>query len=79
MADGNHQNQPSYPTFICPSCKQTGDEVTVYREDSAFVCSECQRIYPIVDEVVFLFEHGKLAQLYPDVFRLCVSRQTQAG
>jgi SAM-dependent methyltransferase/uncharacterized protein YbaR (Trm112 family) len=56
-------------SLICPSCKPTGTEIALNRNDSAFVCTECLKVYPIVDDVVFLFAHDKLAQLYPDIFQ----------
>src|SRR6267143_2814764 len=59
--------------LICPSCKQIGSEVPLNRDDSSFLCAKCSKGYPVVDDVVFLFTHDKFAQLYPDVFRSCVS------
>ena len=61
-------------TFICPSCKQTGSEVPLHGDDSSFRCSACSKVYPVVDDVVFLFAHDRFAELYPDVFRSYVSR-----
>jgi SAM-dependent methyltransferase/uncharacterized protein YbaR (Trm112 family) len=59
--------------IICPSCKQMGNEVPLNQNDSCFLCAKCSKAYPVVDDVVFLFAHDKLAELYPDVFRSCVS------
>ncbi|MGA3092560.1 MAG: class I SAM-dependent methyltransferase [Terriglobales bacterium] len=59
--------------LICPSCKQSGSEFPLNRVDSSFRCSSCSKAYPIVDDVVFLFAHDKFAELYPEVFRFCVS------
>jgi SAM-dependent methyltransferase/uncharacterized protein YbaR (Trm112 family) len=60
-------------TLICPSCKQKSGEVPLHREDSSFRCSGCSKVYPLVDDVLFLFAYDKFAELYPEVFRSCVS------
>jgi SAM-dependent methyltransferase/uncharacterized protein YbaR (Trm112 family) len=55
--------------LICPSCKQSGKEVSLNREGSSFRCSGCSKAYPVVEDVVFLFAYDKFAELYPEVFQ----------
>jgi SAM-dependent methyltransferase/uncharacterized protein YbaR (Trm112 family) len=51
----------------CPSCRQSDVDVALTGSDSFFSCPKCCRTYPVVDDVLFLFEHDKLAELYPEV------------
>jgi SAM-dependent methyltransferase/uncharacterized protein YbaR (Trm112 family) len=78
-AEGIHRSLSLFDTLICPSCKQTGSEITLSRENRAFVCTKCLKVYPVVDDVIFLFAHDKLAQLYPDIFQSCEAKHKQAG
>jgi len=56
--------------LICPSCRLSGKEISLRQEnDASFVCSECHRHYPVVNGVAFVFEYGKLRELYPEVFQ----------
>lgn len=43
----------------CPNCvRTTGGDLTLYR-DAWFICADCQRKYPIVDDIpVMLIEEG---------------------
>ena len=60
-----------YDALICPSCRQTGSEVLLHQRDSSFLCAECSRTYPVINEVVFLFSYDKFEELYPEIFNLC--------
>lgn len=77
--DGVKRDLCMAESFICPTCRRAGDEVTLRREQAGFVCNACSRVYPVVDEVIFLFSHDKLSQLYPEVFESCVSSQRQTS
>ena len=57
-----------YDALICPSCQQSGSAVQLQRKGVSFLCPQCLKIYPVVDDVLFLFEYEKFAQLYPEVF-----------
>jgi SAM-dependent methyltransferase len=61
-------NRSIYDALICPSCQQTGSAVHLKRRSASFLCPHCLKTYPVVDEVLFLFEYEKFAQLYPEVF-----------
>jgi len=54
--------------LICPSCRELGSEVLLSRKNSSFICSTCSKMYPIIDQVLFLFSYGKFAELYPEIF-----------
>lgn len=51
----------------CPSCRQSEVDVALRRSDSFVSCPKCSKTYPIFDGVLFLLEHDKLAELYPEV------------
>lgn len=51
----------------CPSCRQREVDVGLCRSDSFFSCPKCSNTYPVFNDVLFLFEHDKLAELYPEV------------
>jgi SAM-dependent methyltransferase/uncharacterized protein YbaR (Trm112 family) len=78
-ADKIHRNLPITSTLVCPSCRKSSAEVALTREDSGFVCQKCSSLYPVVDNVAFLFAHDQLAQLYPDVFRSRVLKRGHTG
>ena len=67
-----------FDALICPSCRITGNENSVHRKDSGFVCSACRKRYPVVGGVVFLFEYSKLGDLYPEVFESLKSAGIEA-
>jgi SAM-dependent methyltransferase/uncharacterized protein YbaR (Trm112 family) len=56
-------------TLVCPSCKQDARESPLNRQGASFRCSACSKIYPVVEDVVFLFSYDKFADLYPEIFR----------
>jgi SAM-dependent methyltransferase len=60
-----------YDALICPSCRQTGSEVRVHQRDSSFLCAKCSKLYPVINEVLFLFTYDKFEELYPEIFNLC--------
>ncbi len=60
-------NLSIYDALICPSCRKTGSEVLLNRENSLFRCPTCSQKFPVVDEVLFLFSQDKLAELYPEI------------
>lgn len=53
--------------FTCPNCRDAGNEASLARGESRFVCSACACAYPVLDGVVFLFTRSKLQELYPDL------------
>lgn len=62
------QNISIVNTFICPSCIELGFEVLLSRKNSWFICPKCSKMYPIIDQVLFLFSYEKFSKLYPSVF-----------
>lgn len=56
-------------TLICPSCRKPGSESLLKRKLSSYICPECSKIYPVIDQVLFLFSYDKFAELYPEIFR----------
>lgn len=61
-------NSSIYDALICPSCRETGSEVLLHQRNSSFLCAECSKTYPVVNEVVFLFAYDKFEELYPEIF-----------
>ena len=54
--------------FICPNCLKAGQEVKLCQEESSWLCSHCNTVFPVVDSVVFLLADDKLAELYPEIY-----------
>ncbi len=71
-----YQNIPIFNTLICPSCRELGNEITLGRENSSFICPKCSKIYPIIDHVLFLFSYDKFADLYPNIFNSFRKKKT---
>jgi SAM-dependent methyltransferase/uncharacterized protein YbaR (Trm112 family) len=61
-------NRTIYDTLICPSCREKGSESLLGRKNSLFLCPKCSKMYPIIDQVLFLFSYDKFTELYPDIF-----------
>jgi ubiquinone/menaquinone biosynthesis C-methylase UbiE/uncharacterized protein YbaR (Trm112 family) len=55
--------------IICPSCNAEYNEILLVQEKTSFNCSECSRIYPIIDGVVLLFKDDLFLKLYPEYFK----------
>jgi len=55
--------------FACPSCRETKKDVHIIKKETYFFCEECKKVYPVVNNVLFLFTHKKLKELYPGIFR----------
>jgi ubiquinone/menaquinone biosynthesis C-methylase UbiE/uncharacterized protein YbaR (Trm112 family) len=60
-------NGPIEDALCCPECRQQEAEVALRSTGSAFSCPTCSRTYPVLDDVLFLFTHDKLAELYPEL------------
>src|SRR5581483_5616368 len=75
---GSPTATPVLETLICPSCKLAHIEAGITRTDTAFACTRCFNVYPIFDDILFLFTPDKLAELYPEVRESCMAtgRQT---
>jgi SAM-dependent methyltransferase/uncharacterized protein YbaR (Trm112 family) len=55
--------------LVCPSCLQVEAESGLIPTDTAFLCQSCNRKFPVIDGIVFLFDDEKFQQLYPEFFR----------
>jgi len=55
-------------TIICPSCREKGKDILLGKKDSVLVCAHCSTMYPIIDQVLFLFAYSKFKELYPEIF-----------
>jgi SAM-dependent methyltransferase/uncharacterized protein YbaR (Trm112 family) len=53
--------------LACPSCIEDGRERKITMQNGSFHCSDCQRDFPIVDGIAFLFSDKNFKQLYPEV------------
>ena len=60
--------RPIHDVLICPSCREKGSENLLNRKDPLFVCPECSKTYPVVDQVLFLLSYDRFAELYPQIF-----------
>ncbi|MFC1811499.1 class I SAM-dependent methyltransferase [Thermodesulfobacteriota bacterium] len=54
-------------TLICPSCSEKGYKVKV-KKGKYYLCNECGRKYPIIDDIIFLFSYNTFKKLYPEIF-----------
>lgn len=63
-----HRYPTIYNTLICPSCREFGKEVQLRQENLSFLCPNCSKSYPNIDNVLFLFSYDKFEELYPDIF-----------
>jgi len=55
-----------YDTIICPSCREDRAEILLEKNEAFFMCQQCSKKYPVVDEVLFLFTDKKFSELYPE-------------
>lgn len=53
-----HAAMNLYDILACPSC-----QVAVVRHEASLICSQCQRVYPIIDNVPVLFVDGRMPQI----------------
>lgn len=63
VADGRSLSE----SFICPTCRQKGEQNSLRPRRGHFLCTACSRVYPVADDIVFLFAHHKMAELYPEI------------
>ncbi|MCX6797599.1 MAG: hypothetical protein NTX66_00015, partial [Candidatus Falkowbacteria bacterium] len=54
--------------LICPVCLETGQEINLHRQDSAWLCAHCERSFPIHEGVLFLLTDDKFRTLYPEIY-----------
>jgi ubiquinone/menaquinone biosynthesis C-methylase UbiE/uncharacterized protein YbaR (Trm112 family) len=66
-----HQYKKISDTLICPSCRALDAEVMLRAENSRLICSKCSKIYPIIDQILFLFAYDTFEKLYPAIFNSC--------
>jgi len=38
-------------------------------QNGSYLCKSCQKIYPIVDSILFFFPYEQFEKLYPDIFK----------
>jgi hypothetical protein len=53
--------------LVCPSCLQKKTESRLLQHRGQWLCMYCSQVYPVVDNVLFLFDQMKMSELYPDV------------
>lgn len=68
LGNNDKNNNSIYDVLICPSCRETGSEILLNRNNSLFLCPKCSKKFPVIDKVVFLFTYEKFANLYPEIF-----------
>jgi len=54
--------------LICPSCTEDKLESKLVRRRSSLQCTHCNKEFPVVGNVAFLFSYNKLQSLYPKIF-----------
>lgn len=58
-----------YNLFVCPSCRETNNDINLVRRDAFFACPKCDKVFPVVEGIVFLFSYNKLEELYSEIFK----------
>jgi phosphate starvation-inducible membrane PsiE len=46
-----------------------GRESAMAAQNGSYLCKSCQKIYPIVDSILFFFPYEQFEKLYPDIFK----------
>ncbi|MFC1585063.1 class I SAM-dependent methyltransferase [Fibrobacterota bacterium] len=54
-------------SYICPSCHKQKHEERLRDEGDAFTCPACRSKYPLYNGILFLFDHDKFRELYPEI------------
>lgn len=58
-------SSPVTDCLVCPRCLSEGVEQRLVAEE--FACPACRTTYPVVHDVLMLFEPAALAELYPEL------------
>ncbi len=68
--EGNYieQNLKIDELLICPDCQQNNNEIKLTLVQDFYYCKNCNKKYPIIDNVAFLFNYKKMKELYPEIF-----------
>jgi SAM-dependent methyltransferase len=59
---------PLHDLLACPSCLETGQESKLIQKDHSLYCGKCREMFPVSENVIFLFSAKKLEELYPSVY-----------
>ena len=79
VGDGENEpinNNQIHKLLICPSCLENEEEMIINYDstNNNYLCSKCSRTFPVVNDILLLFSHRKLVELYPDFSTVCKNR-----
>ena len=64
-----NDNISIYKVLICPECFENKTEANLVRNKFGFKCKICNSVFPVMDDVLFLFSQDKLREFYPEIYR----------
>lgn len=59
-----------YDLIICPCCKENNLEFVLIKRNNNFSCDNCNRNYPVIEDVLILLNDDLFKNLYPEFYRI---------